>query len=245
MSRRLLLGASAIVFVASAARTIAASAAMSAMGEMPMPGGWSLSHMWMVMPGQSWSHATAAFVGMWSVMMVAMMLPSLTPSLLRYQQSMARGVSPARASFRVATAAAAYFGVWAAVGALVFTLGALLGAVAAREPAVARAVPTFVLVVLPLAAVVQLAQWKEQYRARCRNGPTRNADSPVDPDNAWRYGFRLGAHCVRACAGLMAIALCLGLMDVRVMAAMTLAVTAERRWYLIGHCLLRETSACR
>jgi predicted metal-binding membrane protein len=60
------------------------------MGEMPMPGGWTMSMAWMRMPGQTWSGAAAAFVGMWVVMMVAMMLPSLVPMLWRYREAVGR-----------------------------------------------------------------------------------------------------------------------------------------------------------
>jgi len=44
---------------------------------MTMPGGWMMSMAWMRLPGQSWPGAAASFLGMWIVMMVAMMLPSL------------------------------------------------------------------------------------------------------------------------------------------------------------------------
>ena len=60
---------------------------MSAMDEMVMPGGWTMSMVWMRMPGQTWASAAASFLGMWVVMMVAMMLPSLIPMLLRYRQA--------------------------------------------------------------------------------------------------------------------------------------------------------------
>jgi predicted metal-binding membrane protein len=36
-------------------------------------------------PGQTWPGAAASFLGMWVVMMVAMMLPSLVPMLRRYR----------------------------------------------------------------------------------------------------------------------------------------------------------------
>ena len=45
---------------------------------------------WMRMPGQTWSAAAASFLGMWVVMMVAMMLPSLVPMLWRYRQAVGR-----------------------------------------------------------------------------------------------------------------------------------------------------------
>ena len=48
-----------------------------AMCEMPVPGGRTMSMAWMPMHGQTWPVAAASFLGMWVVMMVAMMLPSL------------------------------------------------------------------------------------------------------------------------------------------------------------------------
>src|SRR5690349_9947113 len=118
-----MLGVSAIVVVASAAMTIAGCASMAAMGEMQMPGGWTMSHMWMVMPGQSWLGATGSFVGMWTVMMVAMMLPSLVPTLVGYHASLGHRVGAARAGALTTVVGVGYFGVWAAVGLAVFPLG--------------------------------------------------------------------------------------------------------------------------
>ena len=84
------LSVSALLFTASAAVTIAWCRSMSSMGEMPMPGGWTMSMAWMRMPGQTWPGAAASFLGMWVVMMVAMMLPSLVPMLWRYRQAVGR-----------------------------------------------------------------------------------------------------------------------------------------------------------
>jgi predicted metal-binding membrane protein len=78
-SQRAFFGVSALLFAASAAVTIVWCASMSAMGEMPMPDDWTMA--WMLMPGQTWPGAAASFLGMWVVMMVAMMLPSLAPML--------------------------------------------------------------------------------------------------------------------------------------------------------------------
>src|SRR5471030_2675806 len=86
-SQQTFLGVSALLFVASAAVTIVWCESMSAMGGMPMPGGWTMSMIWMRMPGQTWPGAAASFLGMWVVMMVAMMLPSLVPMLWRYRQA--------------------------------------------------------------------------------------------------------------------------------------------------------------
>jgi len=86
-SHRAFVGISALLFAASAALTIVRCTFMSAMRGMPMPGGWTMSMVWMRMPGQSWPEAAASFIGMWVVMMVAMMLPSLAPMLWGYRQA--------------------------------------------------------------------------------------------------------------------------------------------------------------
>lgn len=84
VSQQAFLGVSALLFTASAALTAHWCASMSAMGGMQLPGGWTMSMAWMRMPGQTWPVAAASFLGMWFVMMVAMMLPSLVPMLRRY-----------------------------------------------------------------------------------------------------------------------------------------------------------------
>src|SRR5258708_35290197 len=82
-SQQAFFGTSAPLFAVSAALTTVWCGSMPAVGEMPMPGGWMMSMAWMPMPGQTWLGAEASFVGMWVVMMVAMMLPSLGPILWR------------------------------------------------------------------------------------------------------------------------------------------------------------------
>src|SRR5438067_1757757 len=70
-----LLGTSLLLFLVSAAATLHWSRSMA--GGMAMPGGWTLSMVWTLMPAQTWAGSGARFVAMWLVMMVAMMLPPL------------------------------------------------------------------------------------------------------------------------------------------------------------------------
>jgi predicted metal-binding membrane protein len=49
-----------------------------------------------------------------------------------------------------------------------------------------------------------------------------------DVASAWRYGVRLGVHCTHCCAGLTAILLVIGVMDLRAMAIVAAAITLER-----------------
>lgn len=224
-SERAFLGVSALLFAVSAAATIAWSLSMSAMGGMPMPGGWTMSMAWM--PEQPWHLASTSFLGMWVVMMAAMMLPSLVPMLVRYREAVG-GTGAARLGRLTALAGAAYFFVWTVFGAAAWPLGLTLAAVTMQQPAAARAVPIAAAMVVLLAGVLQFSAWKARHLACCRGGPGRSRSLPADAGTAWRHGLRLGLHCVYCCAGPMAILLVLGVMDLRAMAVVTAAITAER-----------------
>jgi predicted metal-binding membrane protein len=78
--------ASALLFIASAARTIYGERSMSS--GMAMPGGWTMSMASMRIEGQSWLAAIFAFMGMWVVTMAAMMLPALVPCCLSSRANM-------------------------------------------------------------------------------------------------------------------------------------------------------------
>ena len=135
---------SALLFVISAAATIIWCRAManssSMPAEMPMPGGWTMSMAWMRMPDQTWAGAAASFLGMWIVMMVAMMLPSLLPMLRRYRAAVG-GSGASRLGPLTALVGGGYFFVWMLLGVAAFPLGVALAEVEMRQPAVARAVP--------------------------------------------------------------------------------------------------------
>ncbi len=226
-SRQAFLGVAALLFAASAAGTIAWCASMSAAGEMAMPGGWTMSMAWMRMPGQTWPGAAASFLGMWIVMMAAMMLPSLVPMLERYRQAVGRA-SEARLDLLTARVGLGYFLVWTAFGVAAYPLGVALAAIEMQQPALARAVPIAVGVVVLVAGLLQLTAWKARALACCREAPGRGRTLPADAGTAWRHGLRLGLHCSICCAAPMAILLVAGVMDLGAMAVVAAAVTLER-----------------
>ena len=225
-SHRAFLCISALIFAVSAALTILWCASMSSMGEMSMPGGWTMSMAWMRMPGQSWPGAAASFFGMWEVMMVAMMLPSLVPMLWRYRNAL--DAAGSRIDGLVALAGAGYFVVWTAIGVAAYPLGIALTSLTMRSPELARAVPFVVGVIVLAAGVIQFTSWKAHHLACCREVPVRDSASPANGRNAWRYGLRLGVHCALCSAGLTAILFVAGIMDLRAMAVVTAAITVER-----------------
>jgi len=221
------LGVLALLFGASASITIVWCGAMSAMGEMPMPGGWTLSMVWMRMPGQTWPAVAASFLGMWVVMMIGMMLPSLVPMLWRYRQAVGQ-TNPTRLDRLTLLVGVGYFVVWTVFGIAAFPLGLALAAIVMKQPALARAVPITTGVVVLIAGALQLTAWKARHLAWCREAPGHGVTLPADAGAAWRHGLSLGLHCAHCCAALMVMLLVLGVMDLRVMAIVTAAITVER-----------------
>jgi len=222
------VGVSALLFGISATATIVWCGSMSAMGGMPMPGGWTMSMAWMRMPDQTWAGAAASFLAMWVVMMTAMMLPSLVPMLLRYRQAVGR-TGETRLGRHTALVGAGYFVVWTVLGTVAFPVGVALATVEMQQPALARAVPIAVGWVVLIAGALQFTAWKAHHLARCREVPgCGGCLLPADTGAAWRHGLRLGLHCACCCAGLTAILLVVGVMDLRAMAVVAAAITVER-----------------
>jgi predicted metal-binding membrane protein len=197
------------------------------MDEMPMPGGWTTSTAWMPMPGQTWPVAAASFLGMWVMMMVAMMLPSLVPMLWRYRQAVDT-TGETRLGRLTTLVGVGYFFVWTVFGMAVFPLGVALASVQMQHPALTRAVPIAVGVVILMAGSFQLTAWKERHLACCREAPGRGRMLRADAVTAWRHGLRLGLHCTNCSVGLMAILLVIGVMNLRAMAVVAAAITVER-----------------
>ncbi|MEP6483161.1 MAG: DUF2182 domain-containing protein [Rudaea sp.] len=226
-SQRNVLIAAALLFAASAALTITWCDSMSAMHDMPMPGGWTMSMMWMRMPGQSAPDSAAIFIGMWLAMTVAMMLPSLLPMLWRYR-SRVGAVDGARLDALTAIVAVGYFFVWTAFGAMAYVIGSTLSEWAMHSSIVSRCVPVGTGIVIIIAGALQFSRWKMHHLACCR-GMTRCCETyRADAQTAWSHGLRLGAHCVHCCFGLTAVLIVIGVMNLYAMALVTIAISAER-----------------
>ena len=212
VSERGFLAVSALLFIASTTATVVWCNAMPAKTEMPMA--------WMPMCGQTWQSFAASFIGMWTVMMAAMMLPSLLPMLRRYRVALHVAGKP-NVDAHTALAGTAYFAVWGLIGAMVFALSAALAQLEMTWPVLARGAPVASGAVVVAAGTLQFSAWKARQLAGCRAAPALC-------NTAWRYGLRLGMRCASSCAGLTAILLVIGVMDLRAMAAVSAAITLER-----------------
>src|SRR6185503_13375924 len=132
----------------------------------------------------------------------------------------------ARLGLLTALVGIGYFCLWTLFGMVALPLGFALAKAEMQSPALSRAVPTALGVIVLIAGACQFTAWKAQHLACCRE--SRGRTLPPDAGTAWRHGMRLGLHCSCCSAGLTAILLVMGVMDLRVMAVVTTAITAER-----------------
>jgi predicted metal-binding membrane protein len=111
-------------------------------------------------------------------------------------------------------------------GVFAFLLGVVLASMEMQQP---LAVPIATGGVVLIAGALQFTAWKARYLACCRQAAGfARAAGGASYGEAWRHGLHIGLHCTYCCAGLMAILLVLGVMDLRAMAVVTVAITAER-----------------
>lgn len=210
-----------LVFTASAVVTISWCGSMAEMPGMQMPGGWTMSMAWMRMPDQTWLDSAGAFIGMWAVMMIAMMMPVFVPEAVRFRREL--GGSKHRNSATLCLAAG-YFAVWILAGIVTFPLGVAFAKMAMRSDLVSSATPLLGGFVVTLAGGSQFTGWKLRQLACCRHEGLASSGHR----SALRAGARLGLRCVYCCAGLTAVLLVIGVMDLRAMALVTAAISAER-----------------
>lgn len=195
-------------------------------GAMLMPGGWTMSMVWM--PMGSWTASVLMFSAMWVAMMVAMMLPSTLPILLLFRR-VALFRHERHAGGLCTVLAAGYFLTWAGFGLAAYGVGIGVTQLAMYSAQISRAVPFAAGVALIAAGVFQLTPLKQACLRHCRD-PLLLLSNHAGP--GWRAALQLGlchgAFCVACCWALMLIQLVLGVMNVAVMAALALVIAMEK-----------------
>jgi predicted metal-binding membrane protein len=163
-----------------------------------------------------------AFAGAWTLMMAAMMLPSLVPAGRAVAQFGPREGIAGHAA--VAPFTAGYLTAWA-----VFGLGVGAALAAGRGAGVAIGGSVATATVLVVAALYQLTPAKGACLRRCRN-PIGFvvAHSRPGPGGTFRMGALLGAWCTGCCWALMAGLLALGAMNIGWMLALAVLVAGEK-----------------
>jgi predicted metal-binding membrane protein len=164
------------------------------------------------------------FLGVWVTMMVAMMFPSVAPTVALYSR-MTRQRSP----LSPLVFAAGYLVTWAGAGLVAFTLAAIVGRMSGDVLAWDRAGRWFAGAVLVVAAAYELSPLKDVCLGKCRSPLGFLLGSWRDGyRGALRMGAKNGAWCVGCCWALMASLFALGVMSVVWMAFIAGVIAVEK-----------------
>jgi len=219
-------GISTLLFTVCSVITFIRVTGMQHMDEMRMPGGWTMSMTWMIMPGQNCVSAVLSFICMWVMMMVPMMMPSLLLMLSRYDQE--TGKARTRFTWAAMVVGLGYFFEWILIGIIIFCLGMTLAAIAMKSTAFSSSVPIITAGIIAAAGIYQFTPWKARQLNCCKHAIQQLGGMPDNPVKAFKNGLQLGFYCNQCCLNLTIILLVTGTMDLKVMGLITVAMTAER-----------------
>jgi predicted metal-binding membrane protein len=176
------------------------------------------------MDGMAMAPPLAAVVLMWWLMMAAMMLPAAAPSVLLYAQVRRRELARGSSLAAPWTFLAGYLLVW-----LLFSLTAAALQGALTGPAMRLDDKRAQAGVLIAAGLYQLSPLKGACLRQCQSPAQFFARHwRPGPVGALRLGLLHGAYCVGCCWMLMAILFVGGVMNLALVAALTLLVSAEK-----------------
>lgn len=190
---------------------------------------------WMMTPAWDATHLLLLWA-MWAVMMVAMMLPTASPTLLLYLRAARIQDENSQAALRAYALTGGYLSVWAA-----FSVGAtLLQRVLATHEMLSpmmepvSAMPTAAL--LFIAGAYQMSPLKRVCLRSCRS-PLSFLMRRWQPGwvGAYRMGIEHGVWCLGCCWALMLLLFAGGVMNLAVIAALTAWVLIEKLFPLGEH----------
>jgi predicted metal-binding membrane protein len=162
------------------------------------------------------------FVGVWVVMMAAMMFPSVSPTVALYA-----GMSRSRGS--VVAFTAGYLATWAAAGVVAFLVALTTTHAARGALAWDSAGQTIAGVTLLVAAGYELTPLKDVCLGKCRSPlGTLLGSWRAGWTGAFRMGLGNGAWCVGCCWALMASLFAVGVMSVTWMAVVAGLIAIEK-----------------
>ncbi len=169
------------------------------------------------------------FLGTWLVMMAAMMLPAVTPVIVRIDRLMRRRGAGRTTAYLLA---AGYLAVWAAAGVAAYGLFLVFQPVAAAgDPATAVRAGAAVLL---FAGAYQLSPLKRACLRLCRSPlavVVRHGERiTAGPRGALLAGVHHGAFCLGCCWALMAVLLAAGMMSLVWMGVIAAVILAEKVW---------------
>jgi predicted metal-binding membrane protein len=173
--------------------------------------------------------ALLPFLGLWVVMMAAMMLPSVAPVAVLWTRLITGAAAGSGRVIRMTAFLAGYLLAWAVVGAVAFAALVGTGRLLTASPTAAKWLGVAIFIA---AGLYQLTSWKDWCLRRCRSpvGALMYYLGFKGRSRDLRVGLHHGATCAGCCWGLMIVLVAVGVMNLAVMAGLAVVIFAEKLW---------------
>jgi len=193
-----------------------------------MYGDMTGSSAWMMTRNWDFPHQVLLFA-MWVVMMIGMMLPSATPTLLLYAGVIRKSPESARARAHVYAFAAGYLLVWIGFSLAATVLQLLLAHWSLISRMMEASSRVFGGALLLAAGLYQFTPFKRACLASCRS-PAAFITRHMRPGvlGGFRLGTLQGLYCLGCCWALMLLLFVGGVMNLWWIGALTLFVLLEK-----------------
>ncbi|HSD74374.1 MAG TPA: DUF2182 domain-containing protein [Steroidobacteraceae bacterium] len=195
---------------------------------LDMYGSMSGAAAWMMRTRWDALHLALLFA-MWVVMMVGMMLPSAAPTLLLYAAVARKSHGGEATRPQVYAFAAGYLAIWTLFSLVATLLQRLASAALLLSPMMELQNRVWAGGLLVLAGIYQFTPLKRTCLASCRS-PVEFITRHWQPGSAgaFRMGLGHGLYCLGCCWALMLLLFVGGVMNLWVIAAITLFVLLEK-----------------
>ena len=190
---------------------------------------WQSTRMSGQMMGLTMGMSAALFIAIWVVMMVAMMFPTAAPMILMFRAVYAGKRQREQAFVPTWVFVSAYLLVWTLCGVVAYPLALGIERLAGQSMWLMENAPRLGGGVLLLAGLYQLSPLKHICLSKCRTPLQFILTSWHDGyGGAFRMGLEHGAYCLGCCWLLFVILFPLGIMNIAVMALVTVLIYAEK-----------------
>jgi predicted metal-binding membrane protein len=179
--------------------------------------------------GLTMGMSAALFLAIWVAMMVAMMFPTAAPMILMFRLVSARRRAQGQAFVPTWIFTSAYLLVWSLCGVLAYLLALGVEWLAGQSMWLMEHENLFSGGVLAVAGLYQLSPLKYRCLSKCRTPLQFILTSWRDgTGGAFRMGVEHGLYCLGCCWLLFVILFPLGMMNVALLALITLLIFAEK-----------------
>ena len=173
--------------------------------------------------------ALLPFLGVWMLMMAAMMFPSVAPVAVLWTRLVTGASAGWARAARMSLFIGGYLLAWAACGAAAFAALVGTGRLLDASPTAAKWLGVGIFAA---AGIYQITPWKDSCLSRCRSpvGALMYYVGFQGRSRDVRVGLHHGATCVGCCWGLMVLLIAVGVMNVPAMAALAAVIFIEKIW---------------